>query len=64
MTNVRTVTVSDTVQINPALIPAWVAENLAQAALPGIQRAWRDPAIRADYARWKAEREAARNAKR
>ena len=37
-------------------IPPHVAENLAQSALGAIQRAYRDPAIRADYERWKAER--------
>lgn len=55
MAELRVVPVADTVQIDPSLIPAWVAENLAQAALPGIQRAWRDPEIRADYNRWRAE---------
>lgn len=43
-------------QIEPGRIPPHVAENLAQSALGAIQRAYRDPAIRADYERWKAER--------
>lgn len=43
-------------KIEPGRIPPHVAENLAQSALSAIQKAYRDPAIRADYERWKAER--------
>lgn len=43
--------------IEPERVPRHVAENLAQVAFSGILRAYNDPAIRADYERWKAERE-------
>lgn len=43
-------------QIEVERIPPHVAENIAQIALRAIQRAYRDPTIRADYERWKAAR--------
>lgn len=54
------VRVTATGGIEPERIPAHVAENLAQTALQGILRAYNDPAIRADYERWMAQREGVR----
>lgn len=48
------------VQIETSDIPAFVAVNLAQAAFEALHRAWENPAIQADYQRWKAERERSR----
>lgn len=44
--------------VNPKEVPSHVKENIAQVAFGGILQAWNDPAIRADYERWKAERKA------
>lgn len=39
-------------------IPPYVAMNLAQAAYNAAKEAYQRPEIRADYERWKAERNA------
>ena len=44
------------VQISTGDIPAHVATNLAQAVFEAIHREYMDPAIQADYQRWKEER--------
>lgn len=44
------------VQINTSDIPAFVAVNLAQAAFEALHRAWENPAIQADYQRWKEQK--------
>lgn len=44
------------VQINTSDIPAFVAVNLAQAAFEALHRAWENPAVQADYQRWKAQK--------
>ena len=54
----KAVLVSNTVHIDTARIPRHVGHNLAQVALRAIQRDFQDPAIRADYERWKQERTA------
>lgn len=51
-----TVHTTATGRIEPEKIPAHVGQNIAQVAFAGILRAYRDPAIQADYQRWKAER--------
>lgn len=53
-----TIKIAATGRIEPERIPQYVAQNIAQAALSGILRAYNDPIIRADYERWKAERKA------
>ena len=53
-----TVRTTATGRIEPERIPAHVANNLAQAAMAGILRAYHDPAIQEDFRRWKAERAA------
>lgn len=55
---VKTVLISNTVRIDTARIPNHVAQNIAQVALRGIQEAYADPAVQADFRRWKAAREA------
>ena len=55
-----TLKITTTGRIETERIPAHVAENLAQTALRGILRAYNDPAIRADYERWMAQREGVR----
>lgn len=55
--NEPTVHTTMTGQIDTGAIPQYVAHNIAQVAFRGILRAYNDPAIRADYERWKAERE-------
>lgn len=47
-----------TVHINTSDIPAHVATNLAQALFEAIHREYDDPEVRADFERWKAERQA------
>ena len=54
----RTVLVSNTVHIDTARIPRHVGQNLAQVALRAIQRDYQDPAIQADFQKWKQERAA------
>ena len=54
----KAVLVSNTVHIDTARIPRHVGHNLAQVALRAIQRDFQDPAIQADYQRWKQERAA------
>lgn len=44
------------VQIDTSSIPAYVGQNIAQMALRAIQRDYKDPAIQADYQRWKTAR--------
>lgn len=60
MTSARKITVpvdsGTPVQIKTSNIPAFVAVNLAQSAFTAIHKAWENPEIRADYERWKAER--------
>ncbi len=58
MKELKTVLVSNTVHIDTARIPRHVALNIGQTALTAIQRDYADPAIRADYERWKQERAA------
>jgi len=41
--------------INPKEIPETVGMLLAESLLKDLQRAYKDPAIQADYQRWKAE---------
>lgn len=38
-------------------IPAHVRRNVARAAFNSIAAAYQDPAIRADFERWQAERQ-------
>ena len=47
-----------TVHINTSDIPAHVATNLAQALFEALHRDYDDPEVRADFERWKAERQA------
>lgn len=47
-----------TVHINTSDIPAHVATNLAQALFEALHREYDDPEVRADFERWKAERQA------
>ena len=42
--------------INPRSVPAFVRENIAQAAFGAISRAYQNPAIQEEYRQWKAER--------
>lgn len=49
---------SATGNVRPANVPGYVSENIAQVAFSSILKAWNDPAIRADYERWRAERKA------
>lgn len=50
----------DQVHIDVSSVPAYAATNLAQVLFTVIHRDFEDPAVQADYQRWKAEREAAR----
>lgn len=50
----------DRVHIEVGSIPAHAATNIAQVVFEAIHRDFEDPAIQADYMRWKAEREAKR----
>lgn len=43
-------------RINPRSVPAFVRENIAQAAFGAISRAYQNPAIQEEYRQWKAER--------
>lgn len=45
------------VHINPELIPDTELNRLAHATLEATARAFEDPAVRADFERWKAERQ-------
>ena len=47
-----------TVHINTSDIPAHIATNLAQALFEALHRDYDDPEVRADFERWKAERQA------
>lgn len=49
----------DQVRIEVSSVPAYAATNLAQVLFTVIHRDFEDPAVQADYQRWKAEREAA-----
>lgn len=53
-----------TVHINTSDIPAHVATNLAQALFEAIHREYDDPEVRADFERWKAERQRQRETAR
>lgn len=50
------------VQIDTKKIPGYVAHNIAQVLHKSIWEAWNDPVIRAEYERWKQERDAAKEA--
>ena len=45
------------IKIRTADIPANVGTDLAQSAFEAIRKAYADPAIQAEYQRWKAARE-------
>lgn len=49
----------ETVHIETAAIPGYVAVDLAQSVFRAIHQAQRDPAIMEEYRKWKAERERA-----
>ncbi len=53
-------TAGDQVRIEVGSIPAHAATNIAQVVFEAIHRDFEDPAVQADYKRWKAEREATR----
>lgn len=53
-------TAGDQVCIEVGSIPAHAATNIAQVVFEAIHRDFEDPAVQADYKRWKAEREATR----
>ena len=44
------------VSLKPRSVPAFVRENIAQAAFIAISRAYQNPAIQEEYRQWKAER--------
>ena len=46
------------IKIRTADIPAHVGTDLAQSAFEAIRKAYADPAIQAEYKRWKTERAA------
>lgn len=48
------------VKIDTKKIPGYVAHNIAQVLHKSIWEAWNDPDIRAEYERWKQERDAAK----
>ena len=50
----------DQVRIEVSSVPAHAAMNIAQVVFEAIHRDFKDPAVQADYMRWKAEREATR----
>lgn len=45
-------------KFDPASVPSYVKENIAQVVYTSALRDWNNPEIRADYERWKAERKA------
>lgn len=57
MPNMKAVLITPASPLDTAQIPGHVARNLAQVAHKAILRDWSNPEIRADFERWKAERE-------
>lgn len=51
-----------TVQFETGDIPAYVRRNVAQIVFAEVHRYFEDPAVKADYERWKAERYARKGA--
>lgn len=58
MKKMKAVLVRNDGHIDVNLIPGYAAENLAQSAYQAVRRAYEDPEFRAEYERWKVEREA------